>query len=75
MIEAPANQQAILFKLGVAVHAKYPSESLDLLNKPLQEIADFLNEKEGVELEKGASMEYVNAVAEQLLGDDNAVES
>lgn len=68
MIEVPKYQQAILFKLGVALHAKYPEEAMDLIDKPLQEIADFVNEKENLDLAKGASMEHVDTIADVLLG-------
>ena len=73
MIEEPKQQQAILFKLGVALHAKYPDDAVNLIDKPLQEVADFLNEHEGVGLSKGKSMEYVDSIADQLLGVSNVV--
>ena len=72
MIETPKQVQATVFKLGVALHAKYPEESMELLDGPLQDIADFLNEKEGLDLSKGKSMEYVDEIADKLLGKVNA---
>jgi hypothetical protein len=67
MIEVPKWQQATMFKLGVALHAKYPEEALKLVDKPLQEIADFVDEHENLKLAKGNSMEVVDELANILL--------
>lgn len=67
--------QEILFKLGVALHAKYPDDALRLLQGPLSEVATFINEQDlGVELNKGTPLGEVNEIADLILSklDDNS---
>lgn len=64
----------VMLKLGVALHIKYPEKAQELIDRPLQEVADFINEMEGTDLHKGMSMKLVNEIVDNMLGVEHDAE-
>lgn len=66
MISQPS-AQLVMFRLGLVLATKYPDKFAKLSEAPLSEVAEFLNEHEGTNLQKGTDMETVEKIQQALL--------